>query len=52
LSAASVWITLSTIRIVDPARVGSDRPSAEITPAVTDPPNPCGFPIATTSSPT
>ena len=36
----------------DRVRVGSERPSAETTPAVTDPPNPCGFPIATTSWPT
>ena len=28
------------------------RPRAETTPAVTEPPNPCGFPIATTSCPT
>jgi hypothetical protein len=52
LSAASVWITFSTIRTVDPDRVGSDRPRAETTPAVTEPPKPCGFPIATTSCPT
>ena len=49
LSAASVWITFSTIRVAEPERVGSDRPSAETTPAVTDPANPFGFPIATTS---
>src|SRR3954465_8774677 len=48
LSAASVWMTLSTMR---PARVGSERPSADTTPAVTDPANPCGLPIATTSWP-
>src|SRR5262249_6322949 len=52
LSAASVWITLSTSRWFAPERVGSDRPSAETTPAVTEPPNPCGLPIATTSCPT
>jgi hypothetical protein len=51
-SVASVWITLSIIRSVPPARVGRDRPSAETTPAVTEPANPCGFPIATTSWPT
>jgi hypothetical protein len=51
-SAASVWITLSTTRTADPARVGSERPSADTTPAVTEPPKPCGFPIATTSWPT
>src|SRR5581483_6329509 len=49
LSAASVWITLSTMR---PARVGSERPSAETTPAVTEPAKPWGLPIATTSCPT
>src|SRR5215211_6758686 len=51
-SAASVWMTLSTKRVAAPERVGSDRPSAETTPAVTEPLNPCGFPIATTSWPT
>ena len=40
LSAASVWITFSTIRTVDPDRVGSERPRAETTPAVTEPPKP------------
>src|SRR5690242_11417183 len=35
-----------------PGPVGSERPSAETTPAVTEPANPCGFPIATTSWPT
>ena len=50
--AASVWITFSTSRVTDPARVGSDRPSALTTPAVTEPANPSGFPIATTSCPT
>jgi hypothetical protein len=49
LSAASVWITLSTTRTLAPERVGSERPSAETTPAVTLPVNPCGLPIATTS---
>ena len=49
LSAASVWITLSTTR---PARVGSDRPSAETTPADTDASKPRGLPTATTSWPT
>ena len=52
LSAASVWMTSSTIRVVSPERVGSERPSAETTPAVTEPANPCGLPIATTSWPT
>ena len=52
LSAASVCTTFSTKRTVAPDRVGSERPSAETTPAVTEPPNPCGFPIATTSWPT
>ena len=33
-------------------RAGSERPSADTTPAVTDPPRPCGLPIATTSWPT
>ena len=47
--AASVWITLSIIRTVLPERAGNDRPSAEITPAVTEPAKPCGLPIATTS---
>ena len=49
---ASVWITLSIMRSVPPARAGSDRPTADTTPAVTDPANPCGLPIATTSWPT
>src|SRR4051794_38207653 len=52
LSAASVWMTLSMIRLWRPTRAGSDRPSADTTPAVTDPANPCGLPIATTSWPT
>jgi hypothetical protein len=42
-------MTFSTIRTCEPARVGSERPSAETTPAVTELENPCGFPIATTS---
>ena len=46
MSAASVWITLSIIRNVLPERAGSERPSAEMTPAVTDPAKPCGLPIA------
>jgi hypothetical protein len=37
LSAASVWITSSMIRVAAPARAGSERPRAETTPAVTDP---------------
>ena len=52
LSAASVWITSSIVRRVAPSRAGSERPSAETTPAVTEPANPCGLPIATTSWPT
>ncbi len=51
-SAASVWITSSIIRVAVPSRAGSDRPSADTTPAVTVPPKPCGFPIATTNCPT
>ena len=35
-----------------PERTGSERPSAETTPAVTEPAKPCGFPMATTSWPT
>lgn len=42
-------MTSSTTR---PERVGSDRPSAETTPAVTVPANPSGLPSATTSCPT
>ena len=49
LSAASVWITSSTIRAAVPSRVGSERPSALTTPAVTVPESPSGLPIATTS---
>ena len=37
LRAASVWITFSTRRPADPERVGSERPRAETTPAVTVP---------------
>ena len=48
-SAASVCTTFSTTR---PARTGSARPSALTTPAVTEPVNPIGLPIATTSWPT
>ena len=52
LSAASVWITLSITRRLVRELAGSDRPSADTTPAVTDPANPFGLPIATTSCPT
>jgi hypothetical protein len=52
LSAASVWMTFSTRRLERPSRVASDRPSALTTPAVTEPANPSGFPMATTSCPT
>ena len=48
LSAASVWITSSISR---PVRARSDRPSAEITPAVTVDSKPSGLPIATASWP-
>ena len=48
LSAASVWIT-SSIRRPDFAR--KERPSAEMTPAVTVDSKPSGLPIATTSCP-
>ena len=48
-SAASVWITLSTTSVLFPDRVGSDRPSPETTPAVTEPCKPSGLPTATTS---
>src|SRR5437660_967018 len=51
LSAASVWITSSITRTDVPARVGSDRPSALTTPAVTLPAKPTGLPTATTSGP-
>ena len=37
LSAASVWMTSSIIRVAVRSRAGSERPSAETTPAVTDP---------------
>ena len=37
LSAASVWMTSSMMRVAPPARAGSERPSAETTPAVTEP---------------
>ena len=50
-SAASVWITLSITRTARPARAGSERPSPDTTPAVTEPANPFGLPIATTSWP-
>ena len=50
-SAASVWITLSTMRPAPRGPTGSERPSADTTPAVTDPAKPYGLPIATTSWP-
>src|SRR4051794_25250597 len=37
LSAASVWMTSSMMRVAPPERAGSERPSAETTPAVTEP---------------
>jgi hypothetical protein len=40
LSAASVWITLSMMRPARRERAGRERPSADTTPAVTDPPRP------------
>ena len=49
LRAASVWITLSIIRAARRERAGRERPRPETTPAVTEPPRPCGLPIATTS---
>ena len=52
LRAASVWITSSTRRAAAPLRVGSDRPRALTTPAVTEPARPSGLPTATTSWPT
>src|SRR4051794_1189192 len=52
LRAASVWMTLSMMRVAARLRAGSERPSAETTPAVTEPANPLGLPIATTSWPT
>jgi hypothetical protein len=51
-SAASVWITSSISRTAEPLRAGSDRPSPDTTPAVTDPASPSGLPTATTSWPT
>jgi hypothetical protein len=45
-SAASVWITSSIRR---PVPVGSERPNAEMTPAVTVHSKPSGLPIAATS---
>ena len=45
-------MTFSTMRPAEPARVGSERPSALTTPAVTEPAKPSGLPIATTSWPT
>ena len=51
-SEASVWITSSISRTADPLLVGSDRPSALTTPAVTEPASPSGLPTATTSWPT
>ena len=50
LSAASVWMTSSIRR--PPPGVGSDRPRALTTPAVTEPARPSGLPTATTSWPT
>ncbi len=52
LRAASVWITFSIGLVERPARADRDRPSADTTPAVTDPAKPFGLPIATTSWPT
>ncbi len=52
LSAASVWMTSSIRRVAAPARAGSDRPSPDTTPAVTEPVSPSGLPTATTSWPT
>jgi hypothetical protein len=51
-SAASVWMTLSMMRLVERVRAGSERPSADTTPAVTEPAKPFGLPMATTSWPT
>ena len=48
LSAASVWITSSISR---PLRARNERPSAEMTPAVTVDSKPSGLPMATTSWP-
>ena len=49
-SAASVWITFSTIRW-GPLRAptGSERPKPLTTPAVTELAKPWGLPIATTN---
>ena len=52
LRAASVWITSSMRRPAPALRVGSDRPRALTTPAVTEPARPSGLPTATTSWPT
>src|SRR3954447_2632547 len=52
LRAASVWMTLSMMRVAARLRAGSERPSADTTPAVTEPAKPLGLPIATTSWPT
>jgi hypothetical protein len=49
LRAASVWMTSSMMRRVPPDRVGSERPRALTTPAVTLPASPSGLPTATTS---
>ena len=51
-SAASVWITLSTNRLEVLVEVTRDLPKALTTPALTDPANPNGLPMATTSCPT
>ena len=40
------------MRAVRRVRAGRERPSAETTPAVTEPAKPCGLPMATTSWPT
>src|SRR2546427_5243596 len=52
LSAASVGMTFSPSLVARRELRGSARPSALTTPAVTEPENPSGFPIATTSWPT
>src|SRR5207244_1972893 len=53
LSAASVWMTSSMKRRCPlPSAVASERPNPLTTPDVTDPENPIGLPIATTSCPT
>jgi hypothetical protein len=44
-------MTLSMIRTRRPSRAGSDRPSPDTTPAVTEPASPIGLPTATTSCP-